>query len=99
MTVITRVALDEGTEPAWDEAMRERMQTAESVDGWVAGQILIPLDSPNERVIVGVWETRAAWEAWHNDATFQQTRDRLAELGADDGTTTWHETVYDARAG
>lgn len=99
MTVITRVTLKEGTEPDWDEAMRDRMGTAESVDGWVTGQILIPLEGLNERVIVGVWETRAAWEAWHNDPTFQETRERLAEIDADEGTTTWHEAVYDARRG
>lgn len=97
MTVITRVELDEGKEPEWDAAMKERMITAESVDGWVAGQILIPLEKLNERVIVGVWETRAAWEAWHNDPTFQETRGRLEQIGADEGVTTWYEVVYDAR--
>lgn len=96
MTVITRVTLDEGTEPAWDEAMRERLETAESLNGWISGQVLIPLEGLNERVIVGMWETRAAWEAWHNDAKFQETRDRLADIGADEGTTSWHEVVYDA---
>lgn len=97
MTVITRVTLDEGTEPAWDEAMEHRMATAESVDGWISGQILIPLESLNDRVIVGVWESRAAWEAWHNDPTFQETRERLSEIGADEGTTAWHEAIYDRR--
>lgn len=99
MTVITRVSLEQGTEPEWDSAMRDRMATAESVDGWVAGQILIPLEALNERLIVGVWEDRAAWEAWHNDPAFQQTRDRLDAIGAGDGTTTWYETVYDAGRG
>lgn len=97
MTVITRVTLEQGTEPDWDAAMKDRMGTAESVEGWVAGQILIPLEALNERVIVGVWETRAAWEAWHNDPTFRETRERLSRIGADEGDTTWHEAVYDVR--
>ena len=97
MTVITRVALDEGMGPRWDAAMTDRMQTAESVEGWMAGQILMPLDDLDRRVIVGVWETRAAWEAWHENPVFQETRDRLADLGVDEGETTWHEAVYDAR--
>lgn len=96
MTVITRVTLEEGREPEWDAAMKDRMRTAESVDGWVAGQILIPLEALNERVIVGVWETRAAWEAWHNDPTFQQTRDRLDATGAEEGGSIWYETMYAA---
>jgi heme-degrading monooxygenase HmoA len=97
MTVITRVVLDEGTEPDWDAAMRARMETAPSADGWISGQILIPLDSPSDRVIVGVWETRAAWEAWHASQEFLATRARLEEIGADDGNTVWHEAVYDGR--
>lgn len=99
MTVMTRVTLEEGQEPPWDDAMRDRMRTAESVEGWVGGQILIPLDRMNERVIIGVWETRAAWEAWHNDPGFQETRDRLDELGAVEGDTTWHEVVYEGQKG
>jgi heme-degrading monooxygenase HmoA len=97
MTVITRVTLEQGTEPEWDEAMRDRMETARSVEGWISGQILMPLYSPNDRVIVGVWETRAAWESWHEDPTFRETRERLERIGADDGDTVWHEVVYDAR--
>jgi heme-degrading monooxygenase HmoA len=96
MTVITRVALDAGTEPTWDEAMRARMETAVSADGWVSGQILIPLGDPSARVIIGVWETRAAWEAWHEAPEFLRTRERLEEIGADDGDTVWHESIFDA---
>lgn len=99
MIVITRVTLDEGTGPDWDAAMRDRMETAESVDGWLSGQILMPLEGLNERLIVGAWRSRAAWEAWHNDPTFQQTRDRLAELGSPEGETAWHEVIYHAPGG
>ncbi len=95
--IITNVTLAAATESDWDTVMRERLDTARSADGWVSAQILRPLDSPQQRVIVGVWESQSAWEAWHNDATFRRTRDRLADLGSGVGETAWHEAVYEAR--
>lgn len=98
MTVITRVQLPDGVAPEWDESMRDRMTAAETCEGWIAGQLLIPLTSVNSRVIIGVWETRSHWEAWHSDPAFVETRERLDELGVGPGDTTWHETIYDARS-
>jgi len=97
LTIITRVTLAEDMEADWDAVMRQRLETARSAEGWVSAQVLRPLDLPHERVIVGVWESRSAWEAWHDDPAFQQTRERLAGLGAGAGETAWHEAVYEAR--
>ncbi len=97
MTVITRVALVEGSEPEWDAVMRERLSAAHDQRGWLGGQILLPLDALNRRIIVGTWETRADWEAWHEDAAFKQTRDRLDELQVEEQETAWHEVLVDAR--
>lgn len=94
LTIITRVILEEGMEAEWDEVMSERLETARTSEGWVAGQILRPVDSPRRRVIVGVWESRQAWKSWHEDPAFGETRERLADLGADDGGAEWHETIY-----
>ena len=52
MTIVTHVTLKEGTEPDWDIVMRERMQAARDQPGWIGGQLLIPLDGPNRRVII-----------------------------------------------
>lgn len=96
MTVITRVQLDADQAEAWDEAMIRRMRTAESVDGWVSGQVLTPEAEPTRRVIVGVWETREHWKAWHEDPTFEETRADLDSMGVDDGDSVWHEPIYSA---
>lgn len=97
MTVITRVQLhDEDVVGEWDRAMKDRMSTAEGVDGWISGQVLEPVDAPHRRVIVGVWESRDHWKAWHDDPTFRSTRERLDSLGVDDGDTVWHEPIYHA---
>jgi len=53
MTIVTHVVLTRGGEPQWDAAMRERLEAARGRAGWVGGQVLIPLDTLNRRVIVG----------------------------------------------
>jgi heme-degrading monooxygenase HmoA len=97
MTIVTHVTLKEGSEPEWDAAMRERLTAAKSQPGWVGGQLLMPLDKLNRRVIVGTWQTRADWEAWHNDPAFQETRRRLEGLEAAPSETWWHEVILDVR--
>ena len=95
MTVITRVQLhDDAVVDDWDDAMRERMSTAERADGWLAGYVLEPVGSPRRRVIVGMWESEDHWKSWHDDPTFRETRRRLDDLGVDDGDTLWHRPVY-----
>ena len=55
MTVITHVTLTPGREPEWDAAMRDRLETARDKEGWVGNQLVIPLDAPNERTVIGTW--------------------------------------------
>jgi len=59
MTIVTRVRLKEGSEPRWDAAMRARLEAAKNQPGWIGGQVAIPLDALNERVIIGTWRCRA----------------------------------------
>ena len=78
MTIVTHVELKPGTESEWDRAMQERLHAAENREGWVAGQLLRPVDQPHQRVIVGTWRSREHWETWHRDPAFRETRTRLA---------------------
>src|SRR3954462_15638529 len=68
--VITRVVVNEGAESDWEAVMRDRMAAAEASPGWIGGSILVPEDETGARVILGLWETRAAWEAWHEAPAF-----------------------------
>jgi heme-degrading monooxygenase HmoA len=97
MTVITRVTLRAGAEPEWDEVMRERLKAAHGQPGWIGGQLLIPLEGLNQRVIVGTWETRADWEAWHEDPAFQETRQRMEGLQEGPDEMEWFEVVTEGR--
>ncbi len=97
MTIVTHVAVKEGSEPAWDAAMRERLESARGRTGWVGGQLLMPLSALNKRIIVGTWQTRADWEAWHSDPAFQETRKRLDGLTAGQPEEWWHEVIAEVR--
>jgi heme-degrading monooxygenase HmoA len=98
MTVITEVTLKPGSEPEWDAAMRERLAAARGRPGWVGAQLLIPLDGQNKRVVVGTWQSRADWQAWHEDEAFAETRARMEGLQEGDSAIAWHEVVVEARA-
>jgi heme-degrading monooxygenase HmoA len=97
MTIITHVTLRQGAEPEWDAAMRQRMMAARDQPGWIGGQILLPLDGLNRRVIIGTWQTRAHWETWHADAAFAETRRRLAGLEVSPREDEWYEVVEEIR--
>ena len=97
MTIVTHVTLKPGAEPEWDAAMRERLSAARARPGWIAGQLMIPLDGVHKRIIVGTWRTRADWKAWHADPAFGETRHRLEGLEAEPGRHWWHEVIEDVR--
>jgi heme-degrading monooxygenase HmoA len=97
MTIVTHVTLKEGSEPEWDAAMRDRLAAAADKPGWVGGQLLMPLNRLNRRVIVGTWQTRADWEAWHQDPAFAETRQRLEGLEQGEAENWWHEVLEDVR--
>jgi heme-degrading monooxygenase HmoA len=98
MTIVTRVTLKHGAQPTWDGIMQERLEAARDQPGWIGAQILIPVDALDQRIIVGSWETRADWEAWHEDATFRETRLQLEGLEAGPPEPSWHEVIAEDHA-
>ena len=99
MTVITRVELSTGSETEWDEAMWERLKAAHGQTGWVGGQLLVAADQPNQRVIVGTWQSRADWEVWHDDPAFKETRERMEGLQEGSDQMEWFEVITEGREG
>jgi heme-degrading monooxygenase HmoA len=99
MMIVTHVTLKQGSEPEWDETMRERLSAVSEQPGWIGGQLLVPLDAPDQRVIVGTWEAREDWEAWHDDESFKQTRAKLDGLERAPSRHEWHEVIEDWRSG
>ena len=97
MTIVTHVTLREGAEPEWDAAMRARMASVRGRHGWIGIQLVIPNEAMHKRVIIGTWQTRADWEAWHTDKAFAETRKRMEGLENGSGEQWWHEVVLDVR--
>src|SRR5438067_7154878 len=95
MTIVSHVRIKAGQEPAWDAAMRQRVEAVKEQPGFVAVQLCIPVDALNERVIIGTWETRADWEAWHGSEEFQKTRAQLEEPDVKwrGRREWWHEVI------
>ena len=93
MTIVSHVKLKAGEEPAWDEAFRERAAAARDQPGFVSVQLCIPLNAVDERVVIGTWQTRADWEAWHNHEAFVDTRRRLEEIDEEKTGDWWHEVL------
>jgi heme-degrading monooxygenase HmoA len=89
MTIITESTIQPGNEAGWDEAFQERLEAAKEQPGWLATQVLIPEGDPQKRVIVGTWESREAWERWHQADPFRQTRQQLDTLDQSDGRERW----------
>ena len=98
MTVMTHVALrDDPAAREWDAAMNERLNAARGQAGWIGGQLLRPINDSMLRTIVGTWETRENWEAWHNEEAFRETRERLEGLQSRPAETSWYEVVEEER--
>jgi len=94
MTIMTETTLKDGMEPQWDEAYHRRAEAVADHEGWVSLQLLIPLDAPNKRVVLGTWQTRADWEAWHSSDAFLETRAQMdAAEEAEDRQERWYEVV------
>jgi heme-degrading monooxygenase HmoA len=93
MTVVTHIKIAEGQEPDWDAAMRERVAAAREQAGFVGVQLCIPADALDERVVIGTWQTRADWEAWHESDSFRDTRERMDRCEVQRKGEWWHEVV------
>ena len=98
VTVVTRVRIKDGREAEWDEVFSQRVRSAREQPGFVFVQLCQPEGSRSERVVVGTWETRGNWEAWHHDAAFLETRKQLEEAGDEQQSSEWWEVVVEARA-
>lgn len=100
VTVMTHVALrDDPSAREWDSAMYERLTAARDQAGWIGGQLLRPANDRLLRTIVGTWQTREHWEAWHNEEAFRETRERLEGLQSRPAETSWYEVVEERRGG
>lgn len=92
VTTVSEVNLREGSESAWDDLMRERLETVKGRPGWISGQVLKPAEGAGtKRIVIGTWESREAWAAWHRDPGFLDAREQLDRLESGRREQWWHE--------
>jgi heme-degrading monooxygenase HmoA len=95
MTIITRVKLRAESTEQWDRAMHARVEAARGAKGWVSAQLLRGVEEDRERAIVGVWDSKDDWAAWHHDDAFQETREELSRVEERAQESVWFEVVED----
>jgi heme-degrading monooxygenase HmoA len=99
VTVITHHVLrDDTAAQEWDATMYERLSAARCQPGWMGGQLLQATNDRMLRTIVGTWESRDAWEVWHEEEAFRQTREQLEGLQLRPSETTWYEVIEERRS-
>jgi len=98
VTVVTRVRIKDGQAEEWDSTFGERARAAREQDGFVFVQLCRPQDAPDERVVVGSWQTRENWEQWHDDPAFRETRERLEHVDDERARSDWYDVVVEERA-
>lgn len=101
VTTVSEVSLREGSEDAWDDLMRERLEAVKSRPGWISGQVLKPAEgSGTKRIVIGTWESREAWASWHHDPDFRKAREQMDQLEVGSRQQWWHQiTVAAANEG
>ena len=97
VTVVTHVHVKDGREKEWDEVFSKRLQTAREQKGFEFVQLCQPDGAPNERVIVGTWQTHDDWESWHQAPEFVETRHELEKMDDESGQSRWYNVVFEER--
>jgi heme-degrading monooxygenase HmoA len=93
MTVITETTVRPGREDDWDRAYHERATDARRQEGWIDLHLLIPVGDPRNRVVVGTWTDRDAWQRWHATEVFRSTREALDEATERHGDDRWFQVA------
>ena len=58
-----------------------------------AQKLLIPMDDPRKRIVVGTWQRREDWERWHTTDGFRRTREQLDAATASEAPERWFNVV------
>ncbi len=77
--IITR-KMQPGKEHEAFELLKQIRQQAVIHKGYLTGETLINLDTPEEVIVVSVWESQEDWRAWMDSEKRKEINARLHEL-------------------
>lgn len=78
--VMNRIPVSPEFQEAFEERFRSRAREVDRMPGFVRNWVLRPVDPENPYVVVTVWESREAFEAWTRSEAFQRGHARSGTL-------------------
>ncbi|MDR5675820.1 MAG: antibiotic biosynthesis monooxygenase [Armatimonadota bacterium] len=78
--VMNRIPVSPEFQEAFEERFRSRAREVDRMPGFVRNWVLRPVDPEDPYVVVTVWQTREAFEAWTRSEAFQRGHARSGTL-------------------
>lgn len=78
--VMNRIPVRAEFRQAFEDRFRARAREVDRMPGFVRNWVLRPVDPEHPYVVLTVWESREAFEAWTRSEAFQQGHARLGTL-------------------
>ena len=78
--VMNRILVSPPFREAFEERFRSRAREVDRMPGFVRNWVLRPVDPEDPYVVLTVWETREAFEAWTRSEAFQRGHARSGTL-------------------
>lgn len=83
ITVMNRIAVHPEYAEQFEQRFRERARLVDGMPGFVSNQVLRPVNPGDPYVVLTLWESRAAFEAWTRSDAFIQGHARSGSLPAE----------------
>ncbi|MCW8879034.1 MAG: antibiotic biosynthesis monooxygenase [Kangiellaceae bacterium] len=86
--VIIERHINEGCFQDYIELIRKARKQANSIEGFIAGELLQEKDNQNHAVIVSSWENFEAWQSWLDSEERQTVLEEMRPLLQEDEKVT-----------
>jgi quinol monooxygenase YgiN len=78
--VLIERTLKPGCWDSFQAAIRQARLKADSVEGFIAGELLQDLSNPNETLVISAWKEERFWEQWLNSPEREKLNQTIADL-------------------
>lgn len=101
ITVANRIYVDETYAEAFEARFRERAGLVDQMPGFIANQVLRPVNAGDPYVVLTLWEARSDFEAWVRSDAFRERHARSGTLPREafpqPNVLEVHEVIQDSR--
>jgi heme-degrading monooxygenase HmoA len=89
--VLGRVIVRSDSAAEWEAKWSARAEGARQFPGGGGAELLMPVDHPDERVIVGWWTTRENFDHWRASPDWEASEQQLQKLQGGAPEIHWYE--------